>query len=147
MANDILIAYLDEFDTKLSADIAMHARGDKNNKGFNNNDSMIWYIKAWTKIAIIVKGNGYWRDYRYCTLYDSLSNDASTINQDVFKHADDAVMDFFYDYRQHTVGMKDDSINGEKDFIKRVKQWTVAGPGEAAKQPIFDQELALTRGD
>src|ERR1700693_5362628 len=62
MANEIVIAYLDELDAAPDADIAMHARGDKNHKGFDN-DSMIWYIMAWTKIAIITNGGSYRRSY------------------------------------------------------------------------------------
>jgi hypothetical protein len=119
MANDIVIAYLGELDTALSADIAMHARGDKNHKGFDN-DSMIWYIMAWTKIAIITNGGG-----------------------DFFQRADKAMMDFFCDYRQHTVGMDEDSSNGEKDFILKVKQFTVLSPDEVRKKVIFNMDRSI----
>jgi hypothetical protein len=170
MANDAVIGYLDEFDTKLSADIALDARGDKKHKGFDNK-AMIWYVEAWSKIAITIKGNGYYRDYRFFldkrdlpkisekstwakeaqravgTLSDSLGNNPSSVNQDVFQRADDAVMNFIYDYRQHTVGLKDDSVHGEKDFVKRVKQWTLLRPDAMRKEPVFNDELALTRGD
>jgi hypothetical protein len=165
MANDVVIAYLDELDTRLSADIAMHARGDKNNKGFDN-DSMIWYIMAWTKIAIITNGNGYRRysrDFldkrdlptlsakwsrskeaeRQVGIYSDFVGNGNDVGGDFFKRADKGMMDFFYDYRQHTVGMPEDGANGEKDFIQKVKQFTVLGPEDVKKKVIFNMDRSI----
>jgi len=162
MANDIVIAYLDELDTMLSADIAMHARGDKNNKGFDN-DSMIRYIMAWTKIAIVTNGNIYRRSSsafldkrdlpalsakwtrskeaeRAVGTYAQYVENGNSVSGDFFQRADKGMMDFFFDYRQHTVGMDESGKNGEKDFIQKVKQFTVLSPDDVRKKVIFNMD-------
>jgi|ERR1700722_10106529 hypothetical protein len=165
MANEIVIAYLGELDTALSGDIAMHARGDKNHKGFDN-DAMIWYIMAWTKIAIITNGGSYRRSSsafldkrdlpklsakwtrskeaeRQMSIYADYVGNGNSITGDFFQRADKAMMDFFCDYRQHTVGMDEDGSNGEKDFILKVKQFTVLSPDEVRKKVIFNMDRSI----
>jgi hypothetical protein len=162
MANEIVTEYLDQFGTTLKADIAKHARGDKNNKGFTN-DSMIWYIMAWTKIAIVTNGNGYRRSAsafldkrdlpavsatwsrskeadRALGTYAQYVENGNSVNGDFFQRADKAAMDFFYDYRQHTVGMDEGGKTGEKDFIQKLKQFTVLSPDEVRKKEIFNMD-------
>jgi len=165
MANEVVMDYLNQFGVKLRADIAMHARGDKNNKGFNN-QSMIWYIMGWTKIAIVTNGNSYRRassayldkrdlpalsakwsrskeaERAVGTYYDYVGN-GNSASGDFFTRADKAMMDFFYDYRQHTVGMDEDGENGEKDFIQKLKQFTVLSADEVRKKEIFNMDRSL----
>jgi hypothetical protein len=165
MANDVVVAYIDELDTRLSADIAMHARGDKNHKGFDN-DSMIWYIMAWTKIAIVTNGNAYRRDSKYFLdkrdlpklsakwtrskeaerqlgIYGDYVGNGNSVNGDFFGRADKAMLDFFFDYRQHTVGMDEDGANGEKDFVQKVKQFTILSPDDVKKKVIFNMDRSI----
>jgi hypothetical protein len=165
MANDIVIAYLDEFGTALRGDIAMHARGDKNHKGFDN-EGMIWYIMAWTKIAIITNGDAYRRSSSVYSdkrelpslsakwsrskeaqqsigTYAQYIENGNSVSGDYFTRADKAAMDFFYDYRQHTVGMDEDGANGEKDFLQRLKQFTVLSPDEVRKKVIFNMDRSI----
>jgi hypothetical protein len=162
MANDVVIEYLSQFEIMLRADIAMHARGDKNHKGFDN-EGMIWYIMAWTKIAIVTNGNSYRRSSsafldkrdlpalsakwtrskeaeRSVGTYAQYVENGNSVSGDFFQRADKAAMDFFYDYRLHTVGTDEGGKTGEKDFIQRLKQFTVLSPDEVRKKEIFSMD-------
>ena len=53
MNYDLINAYFDELDKAFQRELAAQGRNDKKHPGF---DQMIWFVKAWSKITLNIKG-------------------------------------------------------------------------------------------
>jgi len=62
LSKDMVSAYLGEMKYVLDRAITLEAKADKKHKGIDNN-SMIYFIKAWTKISIGARDLTYRRSY------------------------------------------------------------------------------------
>jgi hypothetical protein len=158
--NEILHEDLEELGTALRRAIALDARGDKKLVGFDN-QSMIGFIKMWTKIVYIVKGSAFKRlpnafldkskklpnidskttfagmALKVLGIYsDHITDEDSSAQGQFFDDTDVAMMNFFLDYRQRVVV----KTAGEQAFIQSVSQWTYQSPDAAMKTVIFKNE-------
>jgi hypothetical protein len=155
MPNDIAIADLDELTSQLKRNI--------DNGGFDNT-SVMWLIKAWTKIAILTNGPGiHKRMAGYLVMkrdptktsgkskrsmdllrsledYESMVEKNGTTGGDFFNRADKAMLDFVWEYRKAITGLKEDAKTGEKDFVSRIQQWMNLTEDQVMKQVVFNMD-------
>jgi hypothetical protein len=154
LSKEMVSSYLGEMTNVLDRAITLEAKGEKKHKGLDNN-SMIYFIKAWTKISIGARDRSYRRSssafldsvgstnarvltkkyqnlsypenaQRLSNAYsESLDRQDSTLDGGFFQDADDAMMAFFVNYWRQIVGQKD-----EKDFAQKVKDWTSKSPDQ-----------------
>ena len=155
MPNDIAIADLDELTTQLKRTI--------DNGGFDNT-SVMWLIKAWTKIAILTNGPGiHKRMAGYFVMkrdptktsgkskrsmellrsledYESMVEKNGTTGGDFFTRADKAMLDFVWEYRKAITGLKEDTKTGEKNFVSRIQQWMNLTEDQVMKEVVFNMD-------
>jgi hypothetical protein len=142
---EVALATLDMLTAKLKSDMA---------KGGFNNESMMWIIKAWTKVGIRLRGSNYHReasayyimkrdptpstDKRSKTLLNALNVLETTVSRqknsggDFFKRADKAMLDFVWEYRRH-LGNGNGNGNSEQDFVTKLNTWKSTGADQAQK--------------
>jgi len=128
---DIAIADLDELTDVLASDI----RGG----GFGDNNSVLYLLKAWDKVATIVLGGNYhkrataqWVMKRVppkiagkrsaellhtLEAYYNVLEKNHTRGGDFFNRADQAMTNFVWDYRQNISGKR------EAEFVHELQKW------------------------
>ena len=153
---DIATTYLDELTTALKSDI-------DSGEGFDNK-SVMWLIKAWTKIAILTNGPGVHKKasayyimkreptqlganskrskelLMYLNAYLSLLEHNGTTGGDYYTRADRAMLDFVWEYRKAITGQKEDSGKGEADFVRQIQQWMALSEDQVMKQVVFNMD-------
>ncbi len=132
---DMAVAILDEVTERLSR---MVKQG-----GFDN-ASVIWLIKAWTKVGVRLRGHGY---HRQSMAYYTMKRDAQptkekrsrmllnameafasmlsrhgTTEGDYFNRVDQVMRDFVWDYRKQ-VSLQPDKGKSEKEFVAMMVDW------------------------
>jgi hypothetical protein len=146
---DLANAYLDEITDVLLGYIK--------SGGFDNK-SVMWLIKAWTKIGIITSGNetGFHKttaayymmkrtpppstSKRSRTLLNNLEYyeqwlpNNPTTGGDFFKRANDAMLNFVWEYRQNISGVQ------EKQFVLELQKWASLTGEAANKQIVFKMD-------
>jgi len=155
MANEIALADLDELTSQLKRSI--------DNGGFDNT-SVMWLIKAWTKIAILTNGPGIHKKMvayfvmkreptktsgkskrskdllRSLEDYETMVEKNGITGGDFFTRADKAMLDFVWEYRKAITGLKEDTKTGEKDFVGRIQQWMNLSEEQVMKQVVFNMD-------
>ena len=124
---DVAIEDLDELIEVLKAEIK---------QGGFENDDVIWLIKVWTKVTILAGLNNNLKNYwimkrapskitgkrsqvllRALEDYSNFLEKPGTRSGDFFNRANDAMLNFVYDYRQHL------SNKEEIDFINQLHRF------------------------
>lgn len=146
---DIAIADLDELTTVLAADI----KGG----GFRDNDSVLYLLKAWDKVATIVLGGNYHRRatgtwvmnrvpprtagkksvelLRALEAYYSVLEKNHTRGGDFFNRADQAMTNFVWEYRQNIKGKR------EAEFVHQLQKWMAL----SEEQMMAEEVTAMDR--
>jgi hypothetical protein len=142
----------------------LHAslKGNISGGGFNNS-KVIWMVKAWSKIGTLIRGS-YHKQFamhlfrqisppaltgsqkrsqlllrELGTLSDALSSHGKLPNDDIWKRAHQAMVDFVQDYWGKTIGNKDPRTS-EKDFATQLRSWFGKSEAEVLKEQIFQQD-------
>jgi hypothetical protein len=151
---DLASAYLDELTNWLKKDIDNH--------DFDNKEVMR-LVKGWTKIAIVTNGPGkHKRMAAYFLMnrtpselganskrssvlmmnlsaYESIIEKNGTTSGDFFNRADKAMLDFVWDYRQHTIGQKTTGYT-EADFVGQLQNWANLTEDAVMKTEVFQMD-------
>jgi hypothetical protein len=142
----IAIADLDELIDALQADIK--------SGGFDN-DSVMWLIKAWTKVVVLARGGGYHkkasayfimkreppkipgkRSAELLRALEAFSNllEKGVTEGDFFNRADQAMLNFVWDYRQHLTGKQ------ETDFVHKLTKWMSLTEEKAMQEVVTNMD-------
>ena len=149
-------AILDELTTVLNEDIKL-------GKGFDN-DSVMWLIKAWTKVGMYTHGNSFHRKAaayyvmkrdpapspgkRSRTLlsaleaYESVLERSGTTEGDFFERADKAMLDFVWEYRKAVTG-RTDRGKSEADFVAQLMKWMSLSDDEAMQAVVTNMDRSI----
>jgi hypothetical protein len=148
---DLALQDLDELIDTLDA--YMKQRG-----GFDN-DSVIYLIKAWSKVNILsgfsLESLPYWRMKRIppklvgklkrsqvlSRTLDDYRNSLQHGNQpiDYFRLADEAMRNFVWDYRQHIA----DNVNLETEFAHKINLLISEGRNGLMKDEVFKMDQSI----
>src|ERR1035438_7521591 len=150
---EVASAILDELTTELSADIG---RG----QGFDN-DSVMWLIKAWTKVGMLTHGKAFHRQSaayyvmkreptpspgkRSHTLlaaleaFETVLDRNGTTDGDFFQRADRAMLDFVWEYRKAVTG-RTDRGKSEADFVAQLMKWMSLSSDEVMKAVVTNMD-------
>ena len=153
---EVASAILDELTTELSADIG---RG----QGFDN-DSVMWLIKAWTKIGMLTHGKAFHRQSaayyvmkrdptpspgkRSRTLlvaleaFETVLDRDGTTEGDFFQHADRAMLDFVWEYRKAVTG-RTDRGKSEADFVAQLMKWMSLSDDQAMQEEVTNMDRSI----
>jgi hypothetical protein len=147
---------LDELTTLLNAEI-------RANQGFDNN-SVMALIKAWTKVGMLTHGVSYHRKSaglyvmkrdpapspgkRSRTLlsaleaYESVLERSGTTDGDFFNRADQAMLDFVWEYRKHVTG-RTDRGKSEADFVSQLMKWLSLSDDQAMQAEASNMDRSI----
>ena len=153
---EVASAILDELTTELSADIG---RG----QGFDN-DSVMWLIKAWTKVGMLTHGKAFHRQSaayyvmkrdptpspgkRSRTLlvaleaFETVLDRDGTTEGDFFQHADRAMLDFVWEYRKAVTG-RTDRGKSEADFVAQLMKWMSLSDDQAMQEEVTNMDRSI----
>ena len=153
---EVASAILDELTTELSADIG---RG----QGFDN-DSVMWLIKAWTKIGMLTHGKAFHRQSaayyvmkrdptpspgkRSRTLllaleaFESVLDRDGTTEGDFFQRADRSMLDFVWEYRKSVTG-RTDRGKSEADFVAQLMKWMALSDDQAMQEEVTNMDRSI----
>lgn len=142
---EVALATLDLLTARLKGNIT---------KGGFDNNSVMWLIKAWTKVGIRLRGSNYHREAstyyimkrdpspstnkRSRTLLSALESLESIISRngttsgDFFTRADKAMLDFVWEYRKSVGGLGTQSKT-EQDFVSQLTMWKSTSSDQAEK--------------
>ena len=146
---EVASAILDELTDRLNADI-------RGGKGFDNN-SVMWLIKAWTKVGIRTHGPGFHRQAsayyvmkrdptpapgkRSHTLlaaleaYENVLERNGITDGDFFQRADRAMLDFVWEYRKQVTG-RTDRGKSEQDFVAQLMKWMSLSADQVMQEAV-----------
>ena len=146
-------AILDELTERLNAEIKL-------GKGFDNN-SVMWLIKAWTKVGILTHGPGFHRKASgYYVMnrapdpspgkrsrvllsaleaFETVLDRDGTTEGDFFQRADVAMRDFVWEYRQAVTG-RTDRGRSEADFVAQLMKWMSLSADEVMKAVVTNMD-------
>ena len=146
-------AILDELTSRLNAEI-------RSSQGFDNN-SVMWLIKAWTKVGVLTHGAGFHRKAsayyvmkrdptpstgkRSRTLlsalesYESILDRSGTTDGDFFQRADQAMLDFVWEYRKAVTG-RTDRGRSEADFVAQLMTWMSQSADQVMKAVVTNMD-------
>ena len=146
---ELASAILDELTTVLNADI-------RRGQGFDN-DSVMWLIKAWTKVGMLTHGKSFHRQSaayyvmkreptpspgkRSRTLlvaleaFEAVLDRDGTTEGDFFQRADRAMLDFVWEYRKAVTG-RTDRGKSEADFVAQLMKWMALSDDQAMKEEV-----------
>ena len=146
---EVALATLDQLTTRL--------RGNISNGGFDNN-SVMWFIKAWTKVGIRLRGSNFHREAsayyimkrdpspstgkRSATLltalnsFETIISNNGTTSGDYFKRADKAMLDFVWEYRKQLGNQS----KLEQDFVSQLTLWKSKSAEQAEKAIVTNVE-------
>ncbi len=149
---DLAVASLDELTERLAKAIK--------NGGFDN-ASVIWLVKAWTKVGVRLRGGGYHRqamayyvmkrdppmsrDKRsraLLTAMEAFTNMLSrhgTTEGDYFNRVDQLMREFVWEYRKH-LAQRPDNGKSEKDFTAQLSFWQSKTAEQVLKEPVMYME-------
>lgn len=138
---------LDELIEVLQADIK---------KGGFDNDDVIWMIEVWTKVTILAgltdTLKAYWAmkrtpskivDKRSLVLLHALEDYSKALEHsdsksgDFFHRANDAMLNFVWDYRQHLSGKQ------ETDFVHQIHLFMALSTDKFMKEALTKMEQSL----
>ena len=150
---ELASAILDELTDRLNGDI-------RAGMGFDNN-SVMWLIKAWTKVGILTHGPGFHRQAsayyvmkrepapahgkRSHTLLSALEAYENVVEQngitdgDFFRRADQALLDFVWEYRKQVTG-RTDRGKSEQDFVAQLMKWMSLSPDQVMEQVVTNMD-------
>jgi hypothetical protein len=150
---DAAVLILDEFTNRLN--IIM-----RSGAGFDN-DSVMWMIKAWTKVGLLTRGPGFHRrtsayyvmkrdptpisGKRSLALrsamdaYSTMLSRHGTTDGDYFQRADKAMLDFVWEYRKAVTG-RTDRGKSEKEFVAQLMRWMSLSEDQAAREVLTNLE-------
>jgi hypothetical protein len=123
-----------------------------NGGGFNNKN-VIWMIKAWTEVNLLagltLRSYGYWQmkrlpaplakgQKRSQVLLRALDQYLQTLGPgresgDYWVRADEAMLNFVWDYRQHIL----DDVDKETDFVHQIMQFMQSGGYKVEFDQVF----------
>ena len=145
----MLSAELEELTDALNRDIKTNA--------FNNN-AVVWLVKAWSKIGILVGPKNYHKILvNYCLMpndpspltgnskretvlkvaietYEQAFENNGTTNGDFFQGSQRALLDFVWDWRKKTAGPKG------QEFTRMLQDFLNLSPDQVAVTPVFNVE-------
>ncbi len=153
---ELASAILDELTTELSADI-------KRGQGFDN-DSVMWLIKAWTKVGMLTHGKAFHRQSaayyvmkrdptpspgkRSHTLlaaleaFEAVLDRDGTTEGDFFQRADRAMLDFVWEYRKAVTG-RTDRGKSEADFVAQLMKWMALSDDQAMQEEVTNMDRSI----
>ena len=153
---ELASAILDELTTVLNADI-------RRGQGFDN-DSVMWLIKAWTKIGMLTHGKAFHRQSaayyvmkrdptpspgkRSRTLlvaleaFETVLDRDGTTEGDFFQHADRAMLDFVWEYRKAVTG-RTDRGKSEADFVAQLMKWMSLSDDQAMQEEVTNMDRSI----
>ena len=153
---ELASAILDELTTVLNGDIT---RG----QGFDN-DSVMWLIKAWTKVGMLTHGKSFHRQSaayyvmkrdptpspgkRSRTLlaaleaFETVLDRDGTTEGDFFQHADRAMRDFVWEYRKAVTG-RTDRGKSETDFVAQLMKWMALSDDQAMQEEVTNMDRSI----
>jgi len=147
---DLAVADLDEMIDTLD--------GFMKRGGFDN-DCVIYLIKAWSKVNILsglnLESFAYWRmkrlppplhgkQKRSQLLSRALDDYRNTLKPgaesgDYFRRADEAMLNFVWDYRQHIA----DDVNRETGFVGEINKIMTEGRNGIMKEEVFKMDQSI----
>ncbi len=149
---DLAVATLDEITERLAKSIK--------NGGFDN-ATVIWLIKAWTKVGVRLRGGGYHRqamayyamkrepaasrDKRsraLLTALEAFTNMLSrhgTTEGDYFNRVDQLMRDFVWEYRKG-LAQQPDKGKSEREFTTQLSFWQSKTADQVLKEPVTNME-------
>jgi hypothetical protein len=138
---------LDELIDVLEADIK---------KGGFENDDVIWMIKVWTKVTILAgltnTLKAYWAMKRAPSKiagkrsqallraledYSKALENSNTKSGDFFHRANDAMLNFVWDYRQHISGKQ------EADFVHQIQVFMTLSTDKFMQETLTKMDQSL----
>ena len=153
---ELASAILDELTTVLNADI-------RRGQGFDN-DSVMWLIKAWTKVGMLTHGKSFHRQSaayyvmkrdptpspgkRSRTLltaleaFESVLDRDGTTEGDFFQRADRAMLDFVWEYRKAVTG-RTDRGKSEADFVAQLMKWMALSDDQAMQAEVSNMDRSI----
>ena len=153
---ELASAILDELTTVLNGDIT---RG----QGFDN-DSVMWLIKAWTKVGMLTHGKSFHRQSaayyvmkrdptpspgkRSRTLltaleaFESVLDRDGTTEGDFFQRADRAMLDFVWEYRKSVTG-RTDRGKSDADFVAQLMKWMALSDDQAMQEEVTNMDRSI----
>jgi hypothetical protein len=153
---ELASAILDELTTVLNEDIKL-------GKGFDN-DSVMWLIKAWTKVGMLTHGKAFHRQSaayyvmkreptpstgkRSRTLlvaleaFETVLDRDGTTEGDFFQRADRAMLDFVWEYRKAVTG-RTDRGKSEADFVAQLMKWMALSDDQAMQEEVTNMDRSI----
>jgi hypothetical protein len=153
---ELASAVLDELTTVLNGDI-------RRGQGFDN-DSVMWLIKAWTKVGMLIHGKSFHRQSaayyvmkrdptpspgkRSRTLlaaleaFESVMDRNGTTDGDFFQRADRAMLDFVWEYRKSVTG-RTDRGKSEADFVAQLMKWMALSDDQAMQEEVTNMDRSI----
>jgi len=153
---ELASAILDELTTVLNADI-------RRGQGFDN-DSVMWLIKAWTKVGMLTHGQAFHRQSaayyvmkreptpspgkRSRTLllaleaFESVLDRDGTTDGDFFQRADRSMLDFVWEYRKSVTG-RTDRGKSETDFVAQLMKWMALSDDQAMQEEVTNMDRSI----
>ena len=149
-------AILDELTERLNAEIKL-------GKGFDNN-SVMWLIKAWTKVGILTHGPNFHRQASaYYVMnrapnpspgkrshvllsaleaFETILDRDGTTEGDFFHRADQAMLDFVWEYRQKVAG-RTDRGRSEADFVAQLMRWMSLSDDQVMTEVVTNMDRSI----
>ena len=153
---ELASAIMDELTTVLNADI-------KRGEGFDN-DSVLWLLKAWTKVGMLTHGKAFHKQSsayyvmkrdptpspgkRSRTLlaaleaFESVLDRNGTTDGDFFQRADRAMRDFVWEYRKAVTG-RTDRGKSEADFVAQLMKWMALSDEQAMQEEVSNMDRSI----
>jgi hypothetical protein len=150
---DVAVAILDELTSRLNTVI-------RSGVGFDNN-SVMWLIKAWTKVGLRTRGPGFHRKAsayfvmkrepspasgkRSLVLlsaleaYETMVGKQGITDGDYFQRADKAMLDFVWEYRKAVTG-RTDRGKSEQEFVAQLMRWMSLSEDQVAKEVVTNMD-------
>ncbi len=155
-AVEIGITFLDEFTSTLLSDT-------RSGKGFDNK-SVMWLIKAWSKIGLLLRGPGYPnRVVGYYVMnrkpdpstgkishtllreaedFETYFQNNKIAEGDFFNRVETAMRNFVWEYKLHLPGQTDKRYS-EKDFTAQLMNWWSKSDDQIRQEPVFNMDRSL----
>ena len=153
---ELASAILDELTTRLNSII-------KSSLGFDNN-SVMWLIKAWTKVGVLTHGAGFHKKAsayyvmkrdptpstgkRSRTLlsameaFENVLDNNKTTEGDFFQRADRAMLDFVWEYRKQVTG-RTERGKSEADFVAQLMKWMALSDDQAMQEEVTNMDRSI----
>ncbi len=152
---DVAASILDELTTQLNNNIR--------SGGFNH-DSVMWLIKAWTKVGMRLRGPGFHRQSaayyimkrdptpsvgkRSKTLlaameaFETVLEKNGTTDGDFFNRSDRAMLDFVWEYRKQ-LGLAGDRGKSEQAFTSLLMRWNSLTADQVQKEVVTNMDRSI----